>query len=230
MKKLLTLLWLIWLAFVLVWCTSRADPSDPEAFLRSWLTTDTSKSSIEIDEILWWWPGKDGIPSIDTPSFVSIEDVSNNYLSPESEWILVDLAGTKRWYSYNILNRHEIVNDSFGEGDEETHVAVTFCPLCGSALVFDRTVDGELLEFGVSGKLHNSNLLMYDRTNESLRSQSLGEAVVWEFLGTKLAFVDADVLTRAEIQEFHPTTEILSTDTWARRNYDRIPYGSYDTN
>ena len=234
-KKLLILVSLIAWGIVLsaCWPTPIQDnwwDTNPQVFGRSGLSTDTSKTSINLDEVLDGWPGKDGIPSIDTPSFVSISDPSNTYLSPESEWILVNLAGTKKWYSYNILNRHEIVNDSFGEWEDQTLVAVTFCPLCGSALVFDRTVDGQLLEFGVSGKLHNSNLLMYDRTNESLRSQSLGEAVVGEFLGTKLDFVDADLLTRQEVQEFYPDAEILSTDTGANRRYDRIPYWDYDTN
>ncbi len=212
------------------WVLQQPDSADNQWFKSDGLATDTSKTSIDLELVLDWWPWKDGIPSIDTPSFVQIDDESNDYLSDESEGIFVEMAGEKRRYSYNILNRHEIVNDVFGEGDAQRHLSVTFCPLCGSAIVFDRLVDGNILEFGVSGKLLNSNLLMYDRSTESLWSQALGKAVVGEYLDTKLDIVDADVITREEVKEYHPEAVILSTDTWAQRSYERIPYGTYDTN
>lgn len=97
----------------------------------------------------------------------------------------------KRWYSYNILNWHEIVNDSI----DDTYFAVTFCPLCGSAIVYDRDISSGVTTFGVSGKLYNSNLLMYDRDSETLWSQSRGEAVVGEKLGEKLDIIDADMIS-----------------------------------
>lgn len=201
-----------------------------QKFKRNWLATNTDKANIDLELVLDGWPGKDGIPSIDEPKFVSIDDVSNAYLSPESEGIFLEISEEKRRYPYNILNRHEIVNDTFGEWDGSEYVAVTFCPLCGSALVFERVVDGNVVNFWVSGKLYNSNLLMYDRDTESLRSQSLAEAVVGDHLWKKLTFVDSDILTREEVKEFHPTSKVLSTETWTKRDYERIPYGSYDTN
>ncbi len=249
MKIILPLFFsLTWLLF-LTWCSGAKDviindtgtqeqptesqkdnQSFSQQFKKEWLSTNTDKTSIDLELVLDGWPGKDGIPSIDEPTFVDIEDASNEYLSPESEWIFVKIWDEKRRYSYNILNRHEIVNDTFGEWEAAIDVAVTFCPLCWSALVFERLVDGKTVEFGVSWKLYNSNLLMFDRETESLRSQSLAEAVVGEHLWKMLTFVDSDILTRDELKEFHPTSQVLSTDTWTRRDYERIPYGSYDTN
>jgi hypothetical protein len=112
-------------------------------------------------------PGKDGIPTISDPQFLSLDAAKTK----PSEWgVLVSIKDKHRFYPYNILVWHEIVNDSMA-GKE---YAVTFCPLCGSAIVFDRKVGGEILHFGISGKLYESNLLMYDDKTESLWSQAMG--------------------------------------------------------
>jgi hypothetical protein len=127
-------------------------------------------------------------------------------------------------YPNNILVWHEIVNDSMA-GKE---YAVTFCPLCGSAVVFNRKVGGETLSFGVSGKLFESNLLMYDDKTESLWSQSMGEAVVGDFTGTKLGLVKMQMLTFKDVQTKFPGAQVLSENTGYRRDYARYPYEDYE--
>ena len=189
--------------------------------------TNTDKISIPLEEIFDGGPEKDGIPSIDDPVFLSQDDPRNDYLLETSQGAFVQIAGEKRWYPYNILNWHEIVNDQIGD----VYFSVTFCPLCGSAVVFDRTLPTGVTTFGVSGKLYQSNMLMYDRQTESLWSQISGEAVVGERLGHRLEMLDVDLMTWADLQMYHPDAQVLSTDTGALRNYDlESPYGAYDTN
>ena len=173
-------------------------------------------------------PGKDGIPAIDAPVFLSIAEASEamTYLRDEMQGIVVLGEEEVRFYSYAIMNRHEIVNDVL-DGEP---IAVTFCPLCGSAIVFDRRVNDETLRFGVSGKLRQSNLLMYDDITESLWSQARGEAVVGAYTDTKLAHVTSDVMTRKQFIQTYPQGRVLSDETGYERSYARAPYGDYDTN
>lgn len=187
--------------------------------------TDETKHSIPLDKILSGGPGKDGIPALVNPKFVSVADAPVS-ITDTTQGILVSLGGESKFYPYNILVWHEIVNDSVGG----TPVAVTFCPLCGSAIVFDPIVNGARLEFGVSGKLYESNLLMYDRTTDSLWSQALGEAVVGEMTGTVLAHVPFQLLTFAEVKASHPSARVQSDDTGHYRSYSHYPYGDYDSN
>ena len=156
-----------------------------QVFLRDGLTTDTSKTAIALEDILDWGPGKDGIPPIDAPAFLIQEQVGEqmSYLSNEALGIVIVWVSEQRFYPYAIMNWHEIVNDEL----DGTPLAVTFCPLCGSAIVFDRRVDDEVLRMGVSGKLFESNLLMYDDMTESLWSQARGKGVVGDFVDIKLS-------------------------------------------
>lgn len=146
------------------------------------------------------------------------------YLWENSRWIVLDIDGEQRYYSYDVLVWHEIVNDTIGD----KNVSVTFCPLCGSAIVYDRNVNGKQVLFWVSGKLYNSNLLMYDSVDETLWSQSLGEAVAWWQLGTKLQVVKSHLMSYAQFRENFPNGVVLSDATGYARNYGRIPYGNYD--
>lgn len=189
------------------------------------LATDTDQSIIDLELILSGGPGKDGIPSIDNPKFVSSEEASS-FLAGEYEGLLVELNGEKRFYPYNILVWHEIVNDSLG-GES---IAVTFCPLCASGIVFDRSIGNEVLEFGVSGLLYESNLLMYDRSTESLWSQIEGRGVVGERVGIELDIIDSQLVMYDDVLSNHSDAKILSTDTGFSRDYDFYPYGDYDTN
>lgn len=189
--------------------------------------TDGVKHSILLDEILSGGPGKDGIPSIDSPKFISAKDAS--FLDDSDPGLGLTVNGESRFYPYRILVWHEIVNDTIaGES-----VLVTYCPLCATGIVFERRIDSEVQEFGVSGQLWQSNLLMYNRAsseaNESLWSQVLGEAVLGVHTGKKLVVVRSDVVKWDDWKKAHPNTTVLSQDTGAVRDYGRDPYGDYYT-
>ncbi len=179
----------------------------------------------DLDSVLSGGVGKDGIPAIKAPEFVSVSEASVN-IENEFQGIFLEVNGKKKFYPYNILVWHEIVLDEIGGED----VLVTFCPLCGSAIVYDRRVDGEILDFGVSGLLYESNLLMFDRGTESLWSQIEGRAVVGEYVDTDLKVIDSQLLTFLEVKINHPDADVLSTNTGVNRDYSFYPYGDYDTN
>lgn len=188
-------------------------------------TTETVKHSIPLDEIYEGGPGKDGIPSIDSPRFISVSEAQGDF-NAEGLGLVVSLNGEDRFYPYQILVWHELVNDQIGD----VPILVSFCPLCGSGLVFDRRVNGETLEFGVSGKLHNSDLLMYDRKTDTLWQQLLGEAVVGPLTGTKLTQLEANVVPFSVFSQKFPEGRVLPKDTGFSRDYERAPYDDYDTN
>ena len=185
------------------------------------LKTNTDKTSIDPTQVLSGGPGKDGIPTLNNPDYTNI---TNSKVTDDTLGIFIEINNQKRFYPFSILVWHEIANDKIGS----TSFSVTFCPLCGSAIVYNRDVQGEILQFGVSGLLYESNLLMYDTKTESLWSQSLGEAVVGDFTGTKLEIIPMQRLTFAQVKSNHPTTMVLSEDTGYSRNYSSNPYGNYD--
>ena len=186
--------------------------------------TDGTKHSIPLDKILSGGPQKDGIPSIDAPKFISADDA--DFLIGSDVGLGLSLNGEDRFYPYQILVWHEIVNDTIGD----TPVLVTYCPLCATGIVFDRRVAGETQEFGVSGRLWQSNLLMYNRgKEESLWSQVLGEAVVGEHTGEKLAIVRSSTVRWEDWEREHKNTKVLSKSTGAVRLYGQDPYGEYYT-
>ena len=195
---------------------------------RELFVTDGTRHSIPLNEILSGGPPKDGIPSIDDPKFISAKD-AEDFLSDESVGLGVSLLGEYRFYPYQILVWHEIVNDTIGD----TPVLVTYCPLCATGVVFDRRVNGVEQEFGVSGLLWQSNLLMYNRTGdpetESLWSQVLGEAVLGPETGDKLGILRSDTVRFNEWRDAHPDTKVLSRDTGTFRTYGIDPYGDYYT-
>jgi nitrogen fixation-related uncharacterized protein len=190
--------------------------------------TDDTKHSIPLNEILSGGPGKDGIPSIDNPKFISIAE-ADKYLNADSVGLGIVHKGEARFYPYQILVFHEIVNDAIA-GDP---LLITYCPLCATGVVFERKVGGRAVEFGVSGMLWQSNLLMYNRSadsaDESLWSQVLGEAVLGKFTGTKLVVLSADTVRYGDWKKAHSDTKVLSRDTGAARSYGTDPYGSYYT-
>lgn len=196
-----------------------------QGFLKDDLKTDTSISSIPLDKVLSGGPGKDGIPAITNPKFVPVEQ-AKKFLTDTVSGILLVHGEKVRFYPYTILVWHEVVNDTI-EGDA---VVVTFCPLCASALVFDANVDGKKEVFGVSGKLYESNLLMYDYDTESLWSQIKGEAVVGRKTGKKLTHLPFQQVAFGDVLSRFPRAEILSTDTGFSRDYTFYPYGDYNEN
>lgn len=186
-------------------------------------TTDWQKSDPRVADILSGGPRKDGIPALDTPTFIALRE--SNYPDDIEAIVLTDGIET-RIYPYNILVWHEIVNDTFGGQP----VAVTFCPLCGSALVFNRTLpDGTAPSFGVSGSLLESNMVMFDRATESLWQQSTGRSIAGTWHTTTLAHVPFQLLTLADIRQTYPDAQVLSTNTGYARDYERNPYASYET-
>jgi cytochrome c biogenesis protein CcdA len=193
------------------------------AGFESFRKTDFDKSIVDLDQILSGGPGKDGIPALVNPKFISQTQAN---LDDEILGVVVSVDDDTRFYPYNILVWHEIVNDSINDRD----VAVTFCPLCGSAIVFDRKVDGDILEFGVSGWLFESNMVMYDKQTESFWSQARAESIVGEYAGTGLDLVYMQLMRFEELKEKYPQARVLSDDTGYKRDYSFYPYGSYDDN
>ena len=192
---------------------------------REIMVTDDVKHSIPFSEIISGGPAKDGIPSIDDPKFISVTKARDD-LDDDDPGLALSIGGTDRFYPYEIFVHHEIVNDTF----DGRRVLVTYCPLCATGIVFDPLVDGERVEFGTSGRLWQSNLLMYDRKTDSLWSQILGEAVVGEMTGQRLAIIPSDIIRFGEWRNQHPQGEVLSRDTGSFRLYGRDPYGNYYTN
>ncbi len=188
------------------------------------MITDGVKHSVPLDEIIGGGPPKDGIPSIDAPKFISAAEASK-FLTDSEPGIALNINGVDRFYPFQILVWHEIVNDVVG-GER---VLVTYCPLCLSGIVFDPLVNGERVEFGTSGKLWNSNLVMYDRKTDSLWSQILGEAIVGELTGAKLKVLSSDMVRFGDFKKLHPSGSVLSRDTGATRFYGQDPYGDYYT-
>jgi hypothetical protein len=186
------------------------------------MITDGVKHSIPLDELIGGGPSKDGIPSIDNPKFVKSSE-SDKWLDDSEPGIALSKGNTNRFYPYQILVWNEIVNDTV-EGER---VLVSYCPLCLSGVVFDPLVNGERVEFGTSGKLWHSNLVMYDRKTDSLWPQVLGEAVVGEMTGTKLKILPSDQVRYGDWKKKFPEGEILSRDTGTFRSYGTNPYGDY---
>ncbi|MFQ5799057.1 MAG: DUF3179 domain-containing (seleno)protein, partial [Bacteroidota bacterium] len=168
--------------------------------LNEWQRTDFTKSSVDLDEIMSGGPPKDGIPPIDKPLFVSFDE-ADSWLAAVEPVIGLDIDGEARAYPLQILTWHEIVNDIIAD----TPVSVTFCPLCNAAIAFDRRVEHEgkmlVLDFGTTGKLRKSDLVMYDRQTESWWQQFTGEAIVGELTGTELTLLAAPLISYKQFRE-----------------------------
>lgn len=188
------------------------------------MITNDTKHSVPLNEIIGGGPPKDGIPSIDKPKFVSIL-AANEFLKDNEPGIVLSIDDAVRFYPFQILVWHEIVNDAI----KGKRVLVTYCPLCLSGIVFDPVVNGERVEFGTSGKLWNSNLVMYDRKTDSLWSQILGEAIVGKMTGTQLKVLPSDMIRYGDFKKINPNGTVLSRDTGATRFYGQDPYGDYYT-
>ncbi len=196
-----------------------------DGFLSHGLNTDTARTDIDLTKVLPGGPGKDGIPSIDNPRFDSLSDLDHE-IPDDMRGIVLRHDGMTRYYPYHILVWHEIVNDQIGD----IPIAITFCPLCGSAIAYDRRIGNEVMEFGVSGLLYESNLLMYDRNTDSLWSQIEGRAVVGYYVGANLRNIDVDVMSFAQARQQYPEMRVLARPIDSLRDYSKYPYGDYDNN
>ena len=181
-----------------------------------------SEITIPADKVFIGGPPRDGIPSIDEPQFLSAQQAG--FLKDSDRILGVSYKGESRAYPIRILNWHEIVNDKI-QGDA---IAVTYCPLCGSGIVYNANINGESYEFGVSGLLYNSDMLLYDRETETLWSQILAKAVSGKLVGTELEIIQSSHTSWKAWKEKHPDSKVLSLKTGYSRDYSRSPYGSYD--
>ena len=188
-----------------------------------WPNTDFEKTSVDFIEIMSGGPPKDGIPAL---ASVEFKPVSENDIPLREPVIALEIAGeTPRAYPLRYLTWHEIANDVVGD----VPVAVTFCPLCNSGIVFDRRVNGEVLDFGVSGKLRNSDMIMFDRQTESWWQQFTGEVIVGEQLGNTLLKIVSWTESLEEFTQRNPEGLIMAEPQGYRRRYGQNPYDSYDS-
>ncbi len=194
----------------------------PNLPAQSILGFDLSNATVPVDEIHRGGPPPDGIPAIDEPQFTAAGQV--DYLEPGDTVIGFSHGGVERAYPLRILVWHEIVNDTVGG----LPVAVVYCPLCGTATVFERSIDGKEVRFGVSGLLYNSDVLMFDRLTKSLWSQLAMEAISGPMIGTPLTWLPSSQMTWEAWRERHPNGEALNTRTGFKRDYRRLPYQGYE--
>ena len=183
--------------------------------------TDFTKKAVELKEIMSGGPPRDGIPPIDDPEFVPTSKAELGDMEPV---ISVKIGDDARAYPLSVLIWHEIVNDVVGG----VPIAVTYCPLCDAAIVFKREVDGAVLRFGTTGKLRNSDLVMWDDRTESWWQQFLGMGIVGEYTGTMLEMLPGRVESWARYRERFPKGKVLVPSNPALRPYGANPYAGYD--
>lgn len=198
---------------------------DPRILSISDWTTNFTSHSVPLNEFISGGPAKDGIRSLDDPPFISVAEGVGVFDDREPV-IAVEIDGDERAYPLGILTRHEIANDEIGG----VPVMVTFCPLCNSAIVFERELDGVVYEFGVSGVLRNSDLVMYDHQTETWWQQFTGEAIVGELTGALLNVVPSSIVSWGDFRATYPEAQVLSRDTGFAINYGFNPYVGYDSN
>ena len=185
--------------------------------------TDFSITSVPFDQIISGGPPKDGIPSIDNPRYETIQS-ADDWLDDAEPVIAVSVNEIARAYPIQVLMWHEIVNDTLAD----LPLVVTFCPLCNTAIGYQRQLDGRLLEFGTTGRLRFSNLIMYDRQTESWWQQATGEAIVGELTGEALAVHPVAMVAWSDFKSRCPQGDVLSRETGYQRPYGQNPYSGYD--
>jgi len=203
--------------------STKTTQQNPPAGADREFTTDFSISTIDFSEILSGGPPKDGIPAIHDPKFVVIKE-ADTWLTAKEPIVQVVINNVAKAYPIQILMWHEIVNDEI----DGVPVLVTFCPLCNTAIAFERTVSGEVFDFGTTGRLRFSNLIMYDRQTETWWQQAEGKGIVGKLTGTQLVFVPAAIISWEEFKNANPDGLVLSRETGFERNYGANPYVGYD--
>lgn len=194
----------------------------PPPFRTRGFTTDFSRRTIEWSSILSGGPPKDGIPAVDNPQYEAIA-AGDEWLDDLEPVILISHGEVARAYPLSILIWHEIVNDEV----DGLSVSVTFCPLCNASIAFDRNFDGQVLDFGTTGRLRNSDLIMYDRQTETWWQQFTGEGIVGKYAGEQLNFLSSQVISWGDFKAAHPDGDVLSRPNMPR-NYGYNPYVGYD--
>jgi len=197
--------------------------ANPMRWAAEWPNTDFSKAAVNLKEIISGGPPKDGIPSIDDPKFVPV--AAEKEIADSEPVIGLVIGGQARAYPLRILTWHEIVNDEIAG----VPVTVTYCPLCNSAIAFDRRVDGRVLDFGTTGKLRHSDMVMYDRQTESWWQQFLGEGIVGAMTGKRLKTIPARLESFADFKKRAPAGQVLVPNHGSMRPYGHNPYRGYDS-
>ncbi|MBI5963817.1 MAG: DUF3179 domain-containing protein [Chloroflexi bacterium] len=195
----------------------------PPARAQSEFNTDFDKHSVPYSEILSGGPPKDGIPPIDAPQFIPVNE-ADEWLEDREPVVFVQVGDDARAYPIQILMWHEIVNDTVG-GEP---LIVSFCPLCNTAIAFKRTFNSTVLDFGTTGRLRYSNLIMYDRQTETWWQQATGDAIAGEHTGAQLEFYPASMISWMDFKNLYPNGSVLSRETGFSRDYGRNPYFGYD--
>lgn len=197
--------------------------ANPSSWKREWPQTDFSRSAVGgWSEILSGGPPKDGIPAIDDPQFVRAANKTG--LEDREAVITLEMGGQARAYPLRYLMWHEIVNDTVAG----VPVAVTYCPLCNSAMTFDRRTARGVLSFGVSGKLRHSDMVMYDRETQSWWQQAIGTGIVGEMTGVELKTLPSWMESWAEFKARNPGGLVMAEPPF-NRAYGRNPYRGYDS-
>lgn len=208
--------------FMLSALPANAQRSYDTDILRDTFGFDASTTkSVALDDLHQGCPARDCIPSIDSPKYVSAAEAT--HVADEDMVVAISLHGDQRAYPARILDRHEIVNDTIGG----VPIAITWCPLCGSAVGIERDVGGEITTFGVSGVLYNSDLVFYDRASNTLWDQVEAKGIVGSNTGKELTLVPVTMTTWARWRKAHPETRVLSTDTGFDKDYSTDPYARY---
>lgn len=188
--------------------------------------TDFSNSIIDLEELIVGIPisdPRDAIPPIDNPRFEPVS--ASDWIEDQEPGVLIEIEGDARFYPLSVMTRHEIVNDEVGG----IPVAVTYCPLCNTALVFDRRFEGETLRLGVSGLLRNSDLVMWDDVTQTLWQQVTGEAIVGEHAGKSLTPLASAIVRWADFRDSHPDGQALSSNQLFGLVYGSNPYEFYSS-
>lgn len=199
-----------------------ADRTEASSALANSENPNFAEPLVDVSRIISGGPPPDGIPPIDTPRFHRASTI--DWLSCNAPVLVLTVDSEARAYPVQIMTWHEIVNDTFGD----TPVTVSFCPLCNSAVAYRREIDGLVLDFGTSGRLFNSSLVMYDRQTESLWTHFNGQAVVGELTGTQLDLLAVQTTSWASFRDAHPDGLVLSRKTGFERPYGQNPYVGYD--
>jgi len=199
------------------------DRNERQRIISEGWATDWNRHTVPYSELLALLPVRDGIPAIDEPTFIAPGEASA-WLADNEPVITFEHSGDARAYPLQIMTYHEIVNDEVGD----LPVTVTFCPLCNSAIVFDRNLYGTVYDFGTSGWLRNSDLVMYDRQTESLWQQFTGEGIVGTLAGAQLTFLPSSIVSFADFKAGYPEGMVLSRETGHQRPYGQNPYPGYD--
>ncbi len=185
---------------------------------------NSSEWSIPIQDVLDGGPGRDGIPALENPNLINVSEVT--FLA-DSDLVIGYKSGSDvRAYPHVILDWHEIINDNVGA----TSVAITYCPLTGTGIGWNRVINGAETTFGVSGLLYNTNLIPFDRATGSNWSQILNESVNGDLIGSKAAIVPLLETTWGVWKTLYPDSKVVSTNTGFSRTYGTSPYGDYNTN